>query len=76
MPSSLLDGEKLLAEVYNVVRTSSSPEGSNALNTLLVVVFDEHGGTYDHVSPPPPPRRTPARRPGRWASPSTGAASA
>jgi len=26
--------------------------GSNAMNTLLLVSFDEHGGTYDHVPPP------------------------
>ncbi|MFE8018231.1 alkaline phosphatase family protein [Streptomyces antibioticus] len=52
MPSSLLGGEALLATVYDAVRTSDSPTGSNALNTLLMVVFDEHGGTYDHVPPP------------------------
>ncbi|MFJ6785546.1 alkaline phosphatase family protein [Streptomyces yangpuensis] len=63
LPSSLLGGEKLLAEIYDAVRTSSSPTGSNALNTLLMVVFDEHGGTYDHVPPPtavPPEPGAPA----------------
>lgn len=45
-------GEKLLHEVYSSIRTSSSETGSNALNTLLLVTFDEHGGTYDHVPPP------------------------
>ncbi|HEX3459181.1 MAG TPA: alkaline phosphatase family protein [Candidatus Baltobacteraceae bacterium] len=56
-PSSLLGGEALLAKVYDAVRTSSSPSGSNYLNTLLLVAFDEAGGTYDHVAPPaaPPP---------------------
>ncbi len=56
-PSSLLGGEALLAKIYNAVRSASSPQGSNAWNTLLVVTFDEHGGTYDHVPPPlaPPP---------------------
>jgi phospholipase C len=56
-PSSLLGGEALLAKVYDAVRTSSSSSGSNYLNTLLLVTFDEGGGTYDHVAPPaaPPP---------------------
>jgi phospholipase C len=56
-PSSMLGGEALLAKIYNAVRSASSPHGSNAFNTLLVVTFDEHGGTYDHVPPPgaPPP---------------------
>jgi phospholipase C len=56
-PSSLLGGEALLAKIYNAVRFSASPRGSNAYNTLLMVNFDEHGGTFDHVPPPsaPPP---------------------
>ena len=32
--------------------SSASPSGSNAYNTLFLVTFDEHGGTYDHVPPP------------------------
>jgi len=54
-PSSLLGGEALLAQIYDAVRTSSSSSGSNYLNTLLLVAFDEAGGTYDHVPPPPAP---------------------
>ncbi len=56
-PSSLLGGEALLAKIYNAIRASRSERGSNAWNTLLMVTFDEHGGTYDHVPPPlvPPP---------------------
>jgi phospholipase C len=54
-PSSLLGGEALLASIYDAVRTSSSPGGSNYLNTLLLIAFDEAGGTYDHVPPPPAP---------------------
>jgi phospholipase C len=56
-PSSLLGGEALLARIYNAVRSATSPAGSNAWNTLLLITFDEHGGTYDHVAPPlvPPP---------------------
>jgi phospholipase C len=54
-PSSLLGGEALLASIYDAVRTSSSSNGSNYLNTFLLVAFDEAGGTYDHVPPPPAP---------------------
>lgn len=45
-------GEMLLHEVYSAIRTSAAPTGSNALNTMLLVTFDEHGGCYDHVPPP------------------------
>jgi phospholipase C len=54
-PSSLLGGEALLAKIYNAIRSATSSSGSNYLNTLLMVNFDEHGGTYDHVPPPPVP---------------------
>jgi phospholipase C len=58
-PSSLLGGEALLAKVYNAIR-SSSANGSNHLNTLLLIAFDEAGGTYDHLAPPPvvPPHQS------------------
>ncbi|PZQ51526.1 MAG: hypothetical protein DI556_05065 [Rhodovulum sulfidophilum] len=59
-PSSLLGGEALLAQIYDAVRSSASPDGSNHRNTLLLVVFDEAGGTYDHVPPPPAPPPDPA----------------
>lgn len=45
-------GEKLMHEVYSAIRTSASKTGSNAMNTMLLITFDEHGGTYDHVPPP------------------------
>ena len=51
-PSSLIAGEDLLARIYDAIRSSSSTTGSNHLNTTLLVTFDEHGGTYDHVPPP------------------------
>jgi phospholipase C len=40
-------GEKLLYTVYDAVRN-----GKDWDSTLLLVLFDEHGGCYDHVSPP------------------------
>lgn len=47
-PHNIYKGEKLIADVYNAIR--SSPDLWNS--SLLVVSFDEHGGFYDHVSPP------------------------
>jgi phospholipase C len=64
-PSALLGGEALLAKIYEAVRSSASPDGSNAFNTLLMVNFDEHGGTYDHVPPPLAPPPDPAAAPGQ-----------
>jgi len=61
--SDVRAGEKLVAEVYDAIRTSATPDGSNAVNTLLLITFDEHGGTYDHVAPPaatPPEQDAPA----------------
>ena len=40
-------GEKLVKTVYEAIRNSPHWERS-----LLLVVFDEHGGFYDHVQPP------------------------
>lgn len=47
-PHDVLAGESLVADVYEALRASSAWE-----NSLLVVVFDEHGGFYDHRTPPP-----------------------
>src|SRR3954452_18996958 len=46
-PSSILNGEAYIAEVYNALR--SSPQWDRM---VFVVNFDEHGGFYDHVVPP------------------------
>ena len=58
-PSSLLGGEELLARIYNAIRNSAAETGSNAYNTVLLITFDEHGGTYDHVPPPLVPSPVP-----------------
>jgi phospholipase C len=50
--SDVRAGEALLHRVYTAVRDGGSADGSNAINTMLLVTFDEHGGTYDHVAPP------------------------
>jgi len=41
------EGETLIQDVYNAVRKSKLWN-----NTLLLIVYDEHGGLYDHVPPP------------------------
>jgi phospholipase C len=56
--SDVRAGELLLAEVYLSIKNSASTSGSNAMNTVLLVTFDEHGGTFDHV--PPPKTTTPS----------------
>jgi phospholipase C len=47
-PTDVRHGEALLAQIYNALR------GNQDLwrCTLLVVLYDEHGGFYDHVVPP------------------------
>ena len=47
-PHNIFKGEKLVADVYNGIRSNPRLWESS----LLVVVFDEHGGFFDHVSPP------------------------
>ncbi|MGP6170319.1 alkaline phosphatase family protein [Microbacterium sp. A196] len=58
--SDVRAGDELVHDIYSAVRTSKSTKGSNAVNTLLLITFDEHGGCYDHVAPPAatPPDRT------------------
>jgi len=42
------EGERFIGNIYNAIR------GNDALweTTALLVVYDEHGGLYDHVVPP------------------------
>jgi len=47
-PHNIFKAEKLIADVYNAIRSNPSLWKS----TLLVIVYDEHGGFYDHVEPP------------------------
>jgi len=44
----VFEGERFIAMVYNAIR------GNPGLwrSTALLLVYDEHGGTYDHVPPP------------------------
>jgi phospholipase C len=47
-PADVRPAEKLVADVYTALR--SHPNVFQ--KTLFIVVFDEHGGYYDHVRPP------------------------
>jgi phospholipase C len=42
------EGEQLILDVYNAIRSNSDTWNT----TLLAIVYDEHGGLYDHVPPP------------------------
>jgi phospholipase C len=46
-PSNLHKAEALIWKIYDAIRN-----GPNWESTLLLIVFDEHGGCYDHVPPP------------------------
>jgi phospholipase C len=46
--SNLAVGEKLLYDVYQALRSN----GPAWAKTLLIITYDEHGGSYDHVHPP------------------------
>ena len=41
-------GEQFIATVYNAIRQNPKLWP----NTALLIVYDEHGGIYDHVPPP------------------------
>lgn len=44
----VLAGERFIAQVYNAIRRNKTLWPS----TALLLVYDEHGGIYDHVPPP------------------------
>ena len=54
-PSDVQDGQELVFLVYNAL--ASGPHWDR---TLLLVLYDEHGGFYDHVPPPEAPDDDPA----------------
>lgn len=53
-PYDIEPGEAFLAKIYDMLRSSPARD-----KTLFIVLFDEHGGTYDHVSPPDAPQSLP-----------------
>jgi phospholipase C len=46
-PSDVKAGQSLVLELYEALASSPAWE-----DTVLVIVYDEHGGFYDHVAPP------------------------
>jgi len=56
-PADIADGQALALKLVHAV--THSPQWSK---TLLVIVYDEHGGLYDHVEPPAAPDDKPAFR--------------
>jgi phospholipase C len=47
-PESVYAGEGFVKELFNTL--TSNPKVW--ANTLFIITFDEHGGTYDHLMPP------------------------
>ena len=47
-PESVYAGEGFVKDIFETL--SSNPEVW--ANTLFIITFDEHGGTYDHLMPP------------------------
>ena len=47
-PHSTMRAQRLLGQIYNAVRKNEGLWNS----TVLIVLYDEHGGFYDHVAPP------------------------
>src|SRR5439155_1161584 len=48
-PSDLQDGQQFIHTIVNLLFTETNPKWQK---TMLIVVYDEHGGFYDHVTPP------------------------
>jgi phospholipase C len=61
-PQNVVNGEAMMAQVVDAV--ANSPQWKT---TLLAIMYDEHGGYYDHVVPPvaiPPDGIAPIVQPG------------
>jgi phospholipase C len=50
-PADIKDGQALVRKVVEAVVA-----GPKWNKTLLIIIYDEHGGFYDHVAPPPAER--------------------
>lgn len=57
-PESVYAGEGFVMDLFNTITSNPTVWA----NTLFIVTFDEHGGTYDHLMPPknaiPPDKNT------------------
>jgi phospholipase C len=50
-PTDIRKGEAFVSKVVNAVRN-----GPNWKDSIIFIVYDEHGGFYDHVAPAPAPQ--------------------
>ncbi|WP_204346058.1 alkaline phosphatase family protein [Psychroserpens algicola] len=48
-PTNLIPGEAFVKKIYDYLTSNKEAWA----NTLFIINFDEHGGTYDHVGPSP-----------------------
>lgn len=48
-PTNLIPGETFVKKIYDHLTSNKEAWA----NTLFIINFDEHGGTYDHVGPTP-----------------------
>jgi phospholipase C len=48
-PTNLIPGEVFVKKIYDALTSNKAAWD----NTLFIINFDEHGGTYDHVGPSP-----------------------
>ncbi len=63
-PQDVRNGEEVQRTIYEAIRTSGSAGVRDYTpDTMLLVVFDEHGGTYDHVAPGAAPAPPPTSNP-------------
>jgi len=46
-PHDVMNGEHLIAKIYNAIRANAELWNT----TLLIILYDEHGGFFDHESP-------------------------
>jgi phospholipase C len=63
--SDIRRGDALIARVYNAIRQNEALWNS----TMLVILYDEHGGFYDHVDPRDPPYKVKAVPPDSHVTP-------
>jgi len=56
-PADVFEGQELVYRIYNAL--ASGPKWEQ---TMLIVIYDEHGGFHDHVAPPAAPDDDPAFR--------------
>jgi len=52
--TNALYGDELIFKIFEALRKSPTWD-----STLLIITFDEHGGTYDHLPTPPPFAKSP-----------------